>query len=183
MSHGAMYRTERLIVRQMTADDYDALYATYSDPDAMKWVDDGLPITPEDCARWLDITLRNYATRGYGMSAITLAGGADGTDGTDATAGTGEVIGFCGLVHPGGQPDAELKYALRRAYWGHGYATEAARGMLDHARDTFGLTRVIATIAPDNRASDRVLCKLGFEYVEQRIDDGEPTAVYAIALG
>lgn len=165
-----MYRTPRLVVRQMTADDYDALYATYSDPDAMKWVDDGLPITPEDCARWLDVTLRNYATRGYGMSVITL------------TDGISEVIGFCGLVHPGGQPDAELKYALRRAHWGHGYATEAARGMLDHARDTLGLTRVIATIDPDNRASDRVLRKLGFDHVEQRFDDGEPVDVYAIEL-
>lgn len=166
-----LYRTTRLVVRHLTPDDYDALYATYSDPDAMKWVDDGLPITPEDCRRWLDITLRNYATRGYGMSAIAHV---------DAPA---DVIGFIGLVHPGGQPEAELKYALRRAFWGQGLATEAARGMLAHGRAAHGLERVIATIDPDNRASDRVLRKIGFDYVTQRIDDGEPVDVYAITLG
>lgn len=42
-----------------------------------------------------------------------------------------DVIGFCGLVHPNGQPDAEIKYALRREQWGQGFASEAAAGLLE----------------------------------------------------
>jgi RimJ/RimL family protein N-acetyltransferase len=56
---------------------------------------------------------------------------------------------------------AELGYALGRAYWGRGYAPEAVRAMLDHAR-LLGLRRLEAYSFVDNPASARVLEKAGF---------------------
>jgi RimJ/RimL family protein N-acetyltransferase len=56
---------------------------------------------------------------------------------------------------------AELGYALGRAYWGRGYATEAVQAMLDHAR-LLRLRRLEAYSFVDNPASARVLEKAGF---------------------
>lgn len=169
-----LFVTRSLVARHITRGDLDAMYATYSDPDAMRWVDDGQPIAYDDCARWVDVTLNNYATRGYGMSALCLRR----PDGIPED-GMGEVIGFCGLVHPDGQVEPEIKYALRRAFWGRGLATEAAAGMLAHGARAFGMRRVIATIAPANAASQRVVGKAGMVFAETRVDpDGSPTAVW-----
>jgi RimJ/RimL family protein N-acetyltransferase len=120
----------------------------------------------QGCAEWVDVTLRNYAARGYGMSTLVDRAG-------------GDIIGFIGLVHPGGQTTPEIKYALKRAYWGRGYATEAVRAMLDYGARAFGMQRVIATVAPANIASQRVLTKAGMVEAERRAnDDGSTTCVF-----
>jgi RimJ/RimL family protein N-acetyltransferase len=59
-------------------------------------------------------------------------------------------------------PEIEIGWRLVRAAWGRGYATEAARPVLDHALETLGLGEVIADIDPENAASARVALKLGF---------------------
>jgi RimJ/RimL family protein N-acetyltransferase len=143
-----MFSTERLTARHLVASDVPALFEVYGDADAMRWVGDGQPLTREDCQRWIDVSARNYRTRGYGMSAIVQRE-------------ANRVIGFCGLVHPDNQPEAELKYAFHRSNWGYGYATEAARGTLAYAHTSLGISRVIATVYPENLPSQRVLLKAG----------------------
>ena len=96
----------------------------------------------------MDVTARNYATRGYGMFAVE-------------DRETGEVIGFCGLVHPGGQEEPEIKYAFRRSTWGQGLASEMVPALLGYGAEAFGLKRIIAAVAADNSASRRVLEKAG----------------------
>jgi RimJ/RimL family protein N-acetyltransferase len=58
-------------------------------------------------------------------------------------------------------PEIEIGWRLVRAAWGHGYATEAARPVLDHALQGLGLPRVVADIDPHNAASIGVARKLG----------------------
>ena len=65
---------------------------------------------------------------------------------------TDALVGCVGLVHPDQQPEAEVKYALARAHWGTGLATEAVRHVLAWAA-RFGVSEVIATVAPENAAS------------------------------
>ncbi len=173
-----LFETDRLRARRITADDFDVMYATYSDPIGARWVDDGQPISAEDCRRWIDITLSNYTTRGYGMSALCLR-----ADGPAGRSGGEAVVGFIGLVHPGGQPEPELKYALRRPYWGRGLATEAAAGMLAYGARALGLTRIIATVAEPHHASRRVLEKAGMTHDATRPEgNGVPTLVYGWRL-
>lgn len=166
MAATVVFRTPRLVGRQLEDTDVDELLAVYGDGPAMRWVGDGQPLARADCERWLEVTRRNYALRGYGMNAIV-------------DAATAEVIGFCGLVHPGGQPEAEVKYALKRRHWGAGFATEAVRALLDHGARAWGLREVIATTAPQNLASHRVLLKAGLRRAElRRNDDGSDTQVF-----
>ena len=158
-----LFETPRLQVRRLEDTDLDALLDVYGDARAMRWVGDGRPLDRGGCTEWLAVTRRNVATRGYGMCAIVERA-------------SGRVIGFCGLVHPGGPPEAELKYALHRAHWGRGYATEAASALLAHGAAAHGLRRVVATAAPENLASHRVLLKAGLRRAELvRNDDGSFT--------
>lgn len=142
------------------------MYSVYSDAEAMRWVGDGRPITREECHHWIKVTLNNYAVRGYGMFALQ-------------DRSSSEVIGFCGLVHPRGQEEAEIKYALGREFWGRGLATEAVRAVLAYGAAELGIDYVIATVAPENRPSHRVLLKAGMRHGELREnEDGSVTQIF-----
>lgn len=153
-----VFETDRLRVRRWRRSDADSIQAIYSDPDVVRWIDDGNPISLEETESWLAITASNYEQRGYGMFTL------DRRD-------TGEIAGFMGIVHPKGQPDAEIKYAFRRALWGQGLASELVAATVAYAAEALSLRDVIATVAPENRASQRVLLKSGFQFVEERIDE------------
>ena len=160
-----LFDTDRVIVRRLGAADEDAMYSVYSDPIAARWVEDGLPIKREECVKWIEVTQSNYEMRGYGMAAVEWKA-------------TGKVIGFVGLVHPGRQKEAEVKYSFLREYWGRGIATETVRGMLTFGREKMGLSYIMATLSPENVASQRVLEKAGLSFEQDRRDeDGEITRV------
>ena len=56
----------------------------------------------------------------------------------------------------------ELGFWIGKPYWGRGYATEAARALVGYAFDKLGLTQIVAGAFRENRASRRVLEKVGF---------------------
>lgn len=166
MTEQPIFETERLACRHLSAADFDAMMSVYGDADAMRWVDDGQPIEAEETKAWIDITLENYRKRGYGMFALV-------------DRATQTVFGFCGLIHPGGQEEAEVKYALLRSHWGKGLATEAVRGLVAYGKREHGLSHIIATVAPDNLASERVLTKAGFAKTDLLDnDDGTQTQLF-----
>ena len=68
---------------------------------------------------------------------------------------------------------------MLRAVWGRGLATEAARALLGYGAAAHGLQRIIATVAPDNQASQRVLAKAGMQRGALRHDeDGTDTQLF-----
>lgn len=166
-----IFTTKHLIARRIEPSDALAMLSVYGDPDAMRWVGDGKPLDLAQCRHWVEVTQHNYATRGYGMFALVERE-------------SGSVAGFCGLVHPGGQAEAEIKYALSRSFWGRGLASEAATAMLAVASSVFGLDRVIATTAPENAASHKVLLKAGMSRGALLPDeDGIETQFFAWQAG
>lgn len=165
-----VFLSPRLRCRHWVTGDRAALLAVYGDADAMRWVGDGSALSEEDADRWLGITARNYARRGYGMFALEERE-------------SGELVGFVGLVHPGDQPEAEVKVALSRPWWGQGLATEAVRHLLEVAAARYGLGEAIATVAPANAASQRVLTKAGMTRRADRVEpDGSRTRVFGCGL-
>ena len=64
-------------------------------------------------------------------------------------------------MHPGGQLEPEIKYAYLRSHWGCGFATEAVQGLIAYGVSAHDLDYIIATPAPANLASHRVLLKAG----------------------
>lgn len=152
--------TPRLRIRQLGAEDLPALKRIYGDVEAMRWIGDGEALAEADAERWIEVTLANYTKRGYGMSVIERLSDE-------------RRLGFCGLVHPGGQAEVEIKYALDRDAWGQGFATEAVRAMLEYGLREHGIRSCIATVAPENAASHRVLEKAGFQRAETRVNEDD----------
>jgi RimJ/RimL family protein N-acetyltransferase len=79
------------------------------------------------------------------------------------TLADGTLIGGCG-IHPGLESQPEPGYWLAVPHWGHGYATEAARALIDHAFARMSCERLVGRARVSNPASRRVLEKCGFQW-------------------
>ncbi|MEV8378078.1 GNAT family N-acetyltransferase [Kribbella sp. NPDC056861] len=142
--------TERLRLRRWTpadAEEHRGLWLE-RDPRALRRIDaDGRPTVEEMRDRLRDNPLA--AAPGLGLIPIERRD-------------TGEFLGYCGLtIGEGSFDEPELAYELARRAHGHGYATEAARAIVEAAAAT-GRRRLWATVREWNTASFRVLEKLEF---------------------
>ncbi|MGH6998087.1 MAG: GNAT family N-acetyltransferase [Phenylobacterium sp.] len=151
--------TSRLRLRPLAETDLDALGAIAADPQVMAHVGDGVPLSRAATALWITNAAASLRMSEVGSRGVVLRE-------------TNVLIGWVGLIptpHPG---RLELMYGFARAYWGRGYATEAAQALLASCSPE----SVDATIAPDNLASWRILEKLGFIPIGEETDDcGLPT--------
>ncbi len=163
----ALFGTARTVVRRLAVADAAAMHAVYGDAEAMRYVDDGAPLPLAECERWIRVTERNVRERGYGMAAVVAR------DAPEAPP-----IGFCGLVHPNGQVEAELKYALHRSVWGRGYGREVAAGMLVYGLGPLRLPTVIATVDEEHAASRRILEAIGMRVRGVREVGGRGVVTY-----
>ena len=158
--------TERLTLRHFVPEDLEHLVELDSDPEVMRFLSGGRA-TPRTLIE------SEILPRFMGYDVPTKGCGHWAADEKQ----TGEFIGWFGLQAR--DPDAlELGFRLRRAAWGKGYATEAARALIRWAFDVVGVARVAAVTYQDNIASQRVLDKLGLRVVRRfRMTDDELTAV------
>lgn len=141
----------RVRLRRMDDADVSALYATYSDVEA---------------ARYLARAPMTEPVQAEEMLARIQAGYADGTSLQLALErhADGEFLGVCLLFNfVQRAARAELGYILRRVHWSQGYMAEALPGLVDHAFGPLALNRLEADIDPRNAASARVLERLGFQ--------------------
>lgn len=146
--------TERLLLRQPVESDADALLAVF-DVEVVGYLGGQVPDRDElwrSVATWLG----HWVLRGYGMH-------------TWVEKATGTVVGRGGLWYPSGWPQLEVGWTLGRAYWGRGYASEAAGAALDLAWRHLRPDWVCSVIAPDNVRSQAVARRLGGRRVERRM--------------
>ena len=140
--------TTRLILREMTDADYDALRAIMQDPQVM-YAYEG-PFTDEEVRAWLNRQLERYVRFGFGLWAVVLKE-------------TGRVIGQCGLTMQPWKEESvlEIGYLFRRDAWHRGYATEAARACREYAFSVLGTREVCSIIRDTNLASQNVARRNG----------------------
>jgi ribosomal-protein-alanine N-acetyltransferase len=162
--------TARLRLRMFTPRDADAYNAAiHSDPDVMRYMPGGTPRSRARSASLIATIVKWWSAHNYGLWAVeSLAGG--------------ELIGHCGLMQEPDSGAVEIGYALARAHWGQGLASEGARASLRYGFEQAGLERVIALADPANAASRRVMEKIGmrFEGVTRLYYSGWELALYAI---
>lgn len=77
---------------------------------------------------------------------------------------TKKLIGHCGFQPLSTKKGFELLYAFDSDAWGKGYATEASQACIDYAKKNFDWKKVFAMFYPQNKASKKVLSKLGFTH-------------------
>jgi ribosomal-protein-alanine N-acetyltransferase len=83
---------------------------------------------------------------------------------------TGEAVGTCSFKGPPVDGIVEIAYGVDPPHEGNGYATEAARALVDFAFASGQVRLIRAHTLPDAAASKRVLAKCGFDYVGETID-------------
>jgi len=148
-------RTERLVLRPVTGDDHPALLAHWTQPDVRRFLFDGAPLSSAEVAETIEESNGDFAAHGYGIWLIELGSGA----GPGPSPGPG-LVGTAGL-RPLEESGLEIFYSLAPAAWGHGYATEAARAVVEFALDSLGLPEVLAEVDEGNAASVAVVKRLG----------------------
>jgi len=145
--------TERLILREMTAEDAEDFCRIYNDPQTMKFLGRTFVSLEEVRGQIEKHTKDYYEQYGFGLWATILKE-------------NNRLIGRCGLLYQEieGVKNLEIAYLLDSDYWGCGFATEAAAMLVELGFHRFGFNRVVAYINPQNAASIRVAETVGLKY-------------------
>lgn len=139
--------TERLIVRELHEDDAEAVLAFNGDPEVMRTTGEPLWIDLAEARRRLR-EYPDYREHGYGRFGLVLRAEQ-------------RLVGFNGLKFLPELGETDLGYRLCRDVWGRGLATESSLAIVRHGFEVIGLERIIGLVLPHNRASIRVLEKVG----------------------
>ena len=143
-------RTERLILRTLVLDDIEPLMTIWGDADVMKYC--GGAGSKQREFKALQYYINMQKDVGFAPYLVLIKG-------------TDEVIGVCGFNPRNLEIDAELMYHFAKKYWGFGYASEAAKGCLNYAKDILNLKSIGASVDVNNHASKKILERLGFNYI------------------
>jgi len=142
--------TERLLIRPFTLADVDDYHRVlHSDPAVMRYLPGGVTKPRNETAAELQGYIDHGAQHGFGFEALIERA-------------TGAFVGDVGLEMLDDQ--VAIGYTLGSAFWGKGYATEAARAVLAYGFNVLQLETIIAIAQPENAASLRVLEHLGMTY-------------------
>lgn len=169
-AEGRVLETERLVLRRLTVDDAPFMLGLVNEPSWLRFIGDRGVRTLDDARRYLlEGPIAMYERLGFGLYATTLR--------EDESA----PIGICGLVKRDRLEDVDIGFALLPAFWGKGYAHEAASAVMDYARNVVGLRRVVAITSVDNGSSARLLEKIGlrFEKMVRLTEGGEEVRLFA----
>jgi RimJ/RimL family protein N-acetyltransferase len=173
--------TDRLCLRTPTPRDADALYDLFADYDVMHGLGKDPASTPEEARAIIQEWIGAWRIDGLGPFIIETA------------ATNRQVVGQAGLMifdtrgwtpstwaNAGSHGQAELGWALIRAHWGHGYATEAAAAIREWAHECRSIEQLVSLISSDNVRSQRVAERLGAIPTETvtPVDSGRKTVVW-----
>jgi len=153
-----------LRLRPFGPGDAAIIHTIYSDPVVMRYVATGPMSDLAVTERLIDDYTAHQQRHGFSFWAVLERS-------------SGQLIGDAGLYRtPAGE--VELGYTLGAAWWGRGYATEAASRWLSVAFDELDINEVVALAEPANVASLHVLTKLGLVRDGERMAFGRPHAVF-----
>lgn len=158
--------TERLLLRLFRESDLDAYAEMCGDPEVMQYLG-GATMTRAESWRSMATVLGHWQLRGFGLWAVEERSSS-------------QMVGRVGCWRPEGWPGLELAWTLRSAFWGRGYATEAANTALDVAFSHLGQSHVISMIHCENQASIRVAGRLGMRREGSAELLGHPVVVHGI---
>lgn len=148
--------TPRLLLRDFVARDFEAVHAYSSLDEVTRFLVWG-PNTPLQSKQTIQAYLddqKEKPRRNFDLAVIRKGEGRRGA--------RQQLIGGVGLkLCDGENLTGEVGYALHPDYWGQGYALEAARMIVHAGFSELGLQRIIATCDQRNKASARVMEKLG----------------------
>lgn len=162
-----LLETERLLFRKVTAEDLETLVEMRSDPEVNKYLGGPEAQNREAIEKRLPFYLDCYEKFGFGFCMMIWKE-------------TGEEIGSAGIQPLGDSGEIEVGYNMKKAFWGKGIGTEAARAWLEHGFNIAGLERIVAVAHPENRASRHIMEKCGMTFEKMASHYGFDVVLYAI---
>lgn len=154
-----LIETERLWLRELHPNDAADLYTLNADPDVLQYTGD-IAFAHEEAARLFVEGYHQYRLFNRGRWAVIRK--ADHA-----------FLGWCGLKYHPDNGDTDLGFRLMKQYWNQGYTTEAAMACLQYAFEQLKLPEVVAQVRTENKASVKVLRKLGMHQVAATLFDGK----------
>jgi [ribosomal protein S5]-alanine N-acetyltransferase len=164
--------TTRLIIRDLQMDDEADCHAFLSDPQVTEYMHYNIK-TEADTREWLEAIIdpNSRQPRFSHNCGIVLRE-------------NGQVIGHIGIGAPSERKahigDYDFGYCLNRNYWGHGYMSEAVAALFKFAFTELDAATLFAECRVPNRASARVMEKVGMHLDSELVDDGIPHLRYII---
>lgn len=144
--------TERLILRELEEADAPFILELLNDSSFIRNIGDRGVRTSDDARGYIRRgPAASYAQHGFGLWLVELKESRT-------------PIGMCGLLRRDVLDDVDVGFAYLPDFQSRGYGFEAARAVLDYARDTLRLKRVVAIVNADNEPSARLLEKLGMRF-------------------
>lgn len=145
-----MLETERLILRRMNESDIDEIFVMRTDKDVMRYIRE--PVAKrKEAENWINLVSSRWEDEKIGFCALVEKQ-------------SGKFIGWCGLWRLKETGEIEVGYALKKDFWGKGFAVEAAEAFLEYGFGELNLEKIVAVANPENRASRRVMEKLGMRF-------------------
>jgi ribosomal-protein-alanine N-acetyltransferase len=159
--------TTRLTLRQFTIDDAPLILALNT-PTVLKYVHEALPKNLDDAKRIIaDIILPQYELYQLGRFAVHFKD-------------DNRFVGWCGLKYLKDENEIDLGYRFMQNEWGKGFATEAATACLQFGFAQRNLQSIVGRTHIHNIASQKVLLKIGMQFVKNTIQQNESINIYTI---
>ncbi|MBL4569517.1 MAG: GNAT family N-acetyltransferase [Flavobacteriaceae bacterium] len=153
--------TERLILREFVATDFEAVFEFSSNKEVQKYTGDTLITSLEDAKELIkNVWHKDYNTYGYGRWATIYKP-------------DNKLIGFAGLKYLPEFDVTDIGFRFLPEYWGKGIATEASVEIIDYGFKQLNLDRIIGIAMPENVGSSKVLEKIGLSYYKTDDYDGD----------
>ena len=146
--------TDRLVLRPFEERDAEPLLHILGEKDSLRYFPSPDPPPLERVERLVAHQLKHWEEHGLGWWAVEPGHKP-------------ELIGWVGLQFLPETEETEVAYLLSKAHWGKGLATEGAMASLEFGFQHLKLETIIALAHPENRASQRVIEKLGMIFVDR----------------
>lgn len=164
--------TRRLVLRQLDLGDAEFILELLNEPSFVQFIGDKGVRTLDDARDYLRTgPMDSYNRHGFGLFMVMKRDGQ-------------VPIGMCGLLKRDELDDPDVGFAFLPRFWSRGYASESAAATIACGRDRFGMKRIVAITAPENKSSISLLLKLGlqFEGVIRLSADADEVNLYAIEI-
>lgn len=156
--------TDRLLMREMRHEDAEALFDMDSNPNVHKYLWQKPFTKIEDIHAYIEMVRNQYDRNNIGRFSTIIKD-------------TNELIGWTGIkyiddhIENGNTNFYDYGYRLNEKYWNKGYATEASKAWLDYGFNQMKINEMNAYTHAENGASNHVLKKVGFHFIEDYPDE------------
>ena len=166
MNEKFFIETERTILRRLTSNDAADFFALNQDPQVLKYTGDD-PFLNIQASKDFLLAYDHYEKYGVGRLAVIEKSSS-------------KFIGWCGLKYSPKEDEYDIGFRFFREYWNQGFATETAKKCLDYGYKDLKISRIVGRAMSDNKASIRILEKLGMTFNMRFEVGGQEWEVYEI---